>query len=77
MERCAENDLADILDEENFDWDAIMLQEGPARDEGSCTALPGGHIIYAGKSGANRRTTAVILHMRWKETTVSFCAYSD
>ena len=74
MEQCAEQDIIDLLEAEEVYWDVVLLQEGPTREEGSCTIIAGGHAFYVGKAGSSKRTTCVLLHRRWTIAKLSFYA---
>ena len=72
MEVGAENDLADILQEQRCHWDAILLQEGPTRDTPGCTIVERGHALYCGANDQGKRTVGILLHQRWLEARLSF-----
>jgi hypothetical protein len=74
MEQCSEQDIIDLLEAGDVYWDVVLLQEGPTREEGSCTIIAGGHAFYVGKAGSSNRTTCVLLHRRWTIAKLSFYA---
>ena len=43
----------------------VLRQEGPTREEGSCTIIAGGQASYVGKAGPAKRTTCNLLNRRW------------
>ena len=77
MEQCAEQDIIDLLEAGEVYWDVVLLQEGPTREEGSCTIIAGGHAFYVGKAGSSKHTTCVLLHRRWTIAKLSFYALNS
>ena len=76
MEAGAVNDLVDILAQDRIQWDAILLQEGPASEAAGGTILEGGHVLFRSAKG-NSWTVGILLHRRWSEVRVSFKALTD
>ena len=71
MEKCAEQDLVDILDTEKVYWDAMLIQEGPISEKSGCKVVQGGHLFYVGPPGSNKRTACILLHRRWQQAKLS------
>ena len=72
MEKCAEQDLVDMLDTEKVYWDAMLIQEGPISEKSGCKVVQGGHLFYVGPPGSNKRTACILLHRRWQQAKLSF-----
>ena len=71
MEKCAEQDLVDMLDTEKVYWDAMLIQEGPISEKSGCKVVQGGHLFYVGPPGSNKRTACILLHRRWQQAKLS------
>jgi hypothetical protein len=77
MEVGAENDTVALLAADKCRWDVVFIQEGPAREAGSCTIIDSGHALYVGKPGPNKRTACILLNRRWASAKSSFHAVTD
>ena len=60
MEKCAENDVVDLLGSENVYWDALLIQEGPTSDKIRAKMINGGHLFYTGKPGPMNRAGCIL-----------------
>ena len=77
MEKCAEQDLVDMLDTEKVYCDAMLIQEGPISEESGCKVVQGGHLFYVGPPGSSKRTACISSHRRWQQAKLCFHVVDD
>ena len=57
--------VLDMLSATTSSWDAVLIQEGPKRDEEELHELIGGHLWFVAACQGQQRSVAILLNSRW------------
>ena len=74
MDKAGISTLVDTLDVDCDGWDAVLMQEGPAPENGSTeiAEIEGGHLLFIGSLHDCHRSACILLHRLWAKIEYKF-----